>query len=404
MNKTYLNYRRVFDFSDSIYNEYVSNNTYIKYIISIQYFDSASNNSFIQSYKKLYEGKTVLINRKTTIDFTDIINDLRFRSYYTFDTENQSYKPLTYNSLPLSNVKSIEAEGELVNTNIKVEFYNNISTDLIDSYTFPISIFEKEIEQPYNNFILPKIECYNKDLIEIPYIKTNNYFITIPFATYGNEKAYLQTNSSDKVFLTNGSKGNYVNSYTVNNIISTLEQSADDLLTIYRGGESDIVLSGGLSLNNATPIKPMRSEDVIIDILQNGNKLYLNDILLGSFNSCYDDWYLGWIDKRGFHSISLKQVEEVKNKQNIQILNIYKENTTLSTEIEKSFKIKTKRLTNEQYDNFINILEATNVVLYNTVNDVSFICNIEDNQLSYIRNNSYKEIELTLTNNIKNNY
>lgn len=408
--KTYKNYVREFDFTDTIYNEFISDNEYIKYVISIAYEKQSNIAMNILQFKKIYEGKSFLLNKKTTLDLTPIIEDLIFRVEYKFNHTNQAYKPITELQLPIQTISNVEdLFGDIINTYVKVEFYN-YNNELLNTYKIPFTIFNKELNIPYQNFLQSDVELYNNSILEnhIPYIKTDKYFIDIPFVSYANATPYICTNNSDNLLLNNGKKGNYFISLSLNNIIYTLENSNTELVRTLIGGGDELVISGGTALTSGTVFKPIDAFGVNTDILANGTELFLgyNDkkINLGTFDVCPAEWYMSWIDCYGYHSVDLKQVEEVENTERLSLTNIYDDNAVLKIKNKKSFNIKSHRLTNEQFFAYNHIKEAKYVVLYNTKQDEQYICTINKNDYNTLKTNNIKYFEINVSSIMNNNY
>ena len=152
--KTYKQFRRTFEVLD------VPSNEYIKYVISLGY---KNDNTFIVSYTKLYEGRTLVINGKTTIDYTSIINNAIYRQKIGFNNNTQCSQitPVWQGN---SNVKNEETNNaDLTNSIVKIELYNN--KELLNTYKTEFSIFEVEYPQPYSNFLIPDVKLYNNSVL-----------------------------------------------------------------------------------------------------------------------------------------------------------------------------------------------------------------------------------------------
>jgi len=391
--KTYKQFRRTFEVLD------VPNNNYIKYIISLGYKD---DNSFIIKYIKLYEGRSLVINGKTTIDYTSIINNAIYRQRIGFNSNTQCSQ--IQGVWQSSNVKNEETNNaDLVNSLIKIELYND--DELLNTYKTEFTIFEVEHPQPYTNFILPDVKTYNNSIIEnhIPFIKSDNYFITVPLITYNNAVASIKTDSTPNLKLTNGICGNYIINIPLLTLYNELENVGNDtVLNLIGSVGSSLVISGG----NATTVfgkdyKPLNAEIEVGDILADGNNLFLsygNDIIgkLASIDTCCSDWYLSWLDAYGFHSVVVVNVEIVNDYERTTLKNIYQEDIVVKSKTKQSFNIKTKKLTNEEYQAYQNMLQSSFVVLYNTLNDEIYYCTVEDATSAFIRNNNAKFFTATL--------
>lgn len=387
--KTYKPYRKTFEVIG------VATNNYIKYIISLGYKD---DNSFIIKYIKLYEGKSLVINGKTTIDFTSIINNAIYRQRIGFNSNTQSSQitPIWQGSNSVVNEES--ANADLVNSIVKIELYDN-NDELINTYKTEFSIFEVEYPHPYTNFQLPDVKHYTKSIIEnhIPFIKSDNYFITVPLVAYNNAVASVKTDSTPNLKLTNGICGNYLINTSLLALYNELETVSNDTITTLIGsGESDIIISGSDAIGAfEKEYLPLNSEIVVGDILNAGNTLYLtnNDTIIDTvctIDTCYNDWYLNWLDAKGWHSVPLNNVEIVNDVQRTQLKNIYQEELTIKSKVQQSFKIKSFKLTNDEYREYQNMLNSAFVVLYNALNDEIYYCTVEDATSAFIRNNNAK--------------
>ena len=58
--------------------------------------------------------------------------------------------------------------------------------------------------------------------------------------------------------------------------------------------------------------------------------------------------------------------------------------------------IKTKKLTNEEYQAYQKMLQSSFVTLYNALNDEIYYCTVEDATSAFIRNNNAKFFTATL--------
>lgn len=391
--KTYKPYRKTFEVLD------VPNNDYISYIISLGYKD---NNSFIIKYIKLYEGKSIIINGKTTIDYTSIINNAIYRQRIAFNSNTQCSQ--IQGVWQSSNVKNEESNNaDLVNSIIKIELYDD--DELLNTYKTEFTIFEVEYPQPYTNFQLPNVKTYNNSIIEnhIPFIKSDNYFITVPLITYNNAIASVKTDSTPNLKLTNGVCGNYILNIPLLTLYNELENIGNDtVLNLIGSVGTNLVISGG----NATTIfdkeyKPLNAEIEVGDILADGNNLFLsfgNDVIskLATIDTCWSDWYLSWLDIHGFHSVALNNVEIVNDFERTTLKNIYQEDIVVKSKVKQTFNIKTKKLTNEEYQAYQNMLQSSFVVLFNTLNDEIYYCTVEDATSAFIRNNNAKFFTATL--------
>lgn len=392
--KTYRQFRKTFEVLD------VPNNDYIKYIISLSYKD---DNSLITKYIKLYEGKSLVINNKTTIDYTSIINNCIYRQKIGFNSNTQCSQitPVWQGN---SNVKNEESNNaDLVNSIVKIELYDN-NDELLNTYKTEFSIFEVEYPQPYTNFQLPNVKTYNNSIIEnhIPFIKSDNYFITVPLVTYNNAVASIRTDSTPNLKLTNGIAGNYILNIPLLTLYNELENVGNDtVLNLIGSVNTDLVISGG----NATTIfdkeyKQLNAEIEVGDILADGNNLFLsygNDVISKIvIDICCSDWYLSWLDTNGFHSVALNNVEIVNDYERTTLKNIYQEDIVVKSKAKQTFNIKTKKLTNEEYQAYQNMLQSSFVTLYNTLNDEIYYCTVEDATSAFIRNNNAKFFTATL--------
>lgn len=392
--KTYKQFRRTFEVLD------VPNNEYIKYVISLGY---KNDNTFIVSYTKLYEGRTLVINGKTTIDYTSIINNAIYRQKIGFNNNTQCSQitPVWQGN---SNVKNEETNNaDLTNSIVKIELYNN--KELLNTYKTEFSIFEVEYPQPYSNFLIPDVKTYNNSIIEnhIPFIKSDNYFITVPLVAYDNAVASVKTDSTPNLKLTNGVCGNYILNIPLLTLYNELENiSNDTVFTLIGSIDTDLVISGG----NATTIfdkqyKQLNAEIEVGDILADGNNLFLsfgNDIIskLATIDTCYSDWYLSWLDINGFHSVALNNVEIVNDFERTTLKNIYQEDIVVKSKAKQTFNIKTKKLTNEEYQEYQKMLQSSFVTLYNALKDEIYYCTVEDATSAFIRNNNAKFFTATL--------
>lgn len=392
--KTFKQFRKTFEILD------VPTNEYIKYIISLGYKD---DNSFIVKYIKLYEGKSLVINNKTTIDYTSIINNAIYRQRIDFNSNTQSNQitPIWQNSTNIKNEESNNAD--LVNSIIKIELYYN--DELLNTYRTEFSIFEVDYPQPYVNFQLPDVKTYNNSIIEnhIPFVKSDNYFITIPLITYNNAVASVKTDSTPNLKLTNGICGNYILNIPLLALYNELENvSNETVVNLIGSADSELIISGG----NATTIydrvyQPLNAEIEVGDILADGNNLFLsygNDVIskLATIDTCPSDWYLSWLDTNGFHSVAIGNVEIVNNYERTTLKNIYQEDIVVKSKAKQTFNIKTKKLTNEEYQAYQNMLQSSFVVLYNALNDEIYYCTVEDATSAFIRNNNAKFFTATL--------
>lgn len=391
--KTYKQFRKTFEILD------VPNNEYIKYVISLGY---KNDNSLIIKYIKLYEGKSLVINNKTTIDYTSIINNAIYRQRIAFNSNTQcsQINPVWQSS----NVKNEESNNaDLVNSIIKIELYDD--DELLNTYKTEFTIFEVEYPHPYTNFQTPNVKTYNNSIIEnhIPFIKSDNYFITVPLITYNNAIASVKTDSTPNLKLTNGVCGNYILNIPLLTLYNELENIGNDtVLNLIGSVGSSLVISGG----NATTIfdkgyKPLNAEIEVGDILADGNNLFLsfgNDVIskLATIDTCWSDWYLSWLDIHGFHSVALNNVEIVNDFERTTLKNIYQEDIVVKSKVKQTFNIKTKKLTNEEYQAYQNMLQSSFVVLFNTLNDEIYYCTVEDATSAFIRNNNAKFFTATL--------
>lgn len=391
--KTYKQFRKTFEVLD------VPNNEYIKYVISLGY---KNDNSLIIKYIKLYEGKSLVINNKTTIDYTSIINNAIYRQRIAFNSNTQcsQINPVWQSS----NVKNEESNNaDLVNSIIKIELYDD--DELLNTYKTEFTIFEVEYPHPYTNFQTPNVKTYNNSIIEnhIPFIKSDNYFITVPLITYNNAIASVKTDSTPNLKLTNGVCGNYILNIPLLTLYNELENIGNDtVLNLIGSVGSSLVISGG----NATTIfdkgyKPLNAEIEVGDILADGNNLFLsfgNDVIskLATIDTCWSDWYLSWLDIHGFHSVALNNVEIVNDYERTTLKNIYQEDIVVKSKAKQTFNIKTKKLTNEEYQAYQNMLQSSFVVLYNALNDEIYYCTVEDATSAFIRNNNAKFFTATL--------
>ena len=392
--KTYKQFRRTFEVLD------VPSNEYIKYVISLGY---KNDNTFIVSYTKLYEGRTLVINGKTTIDYTSIVNNAIYRQKIGFNNNTQCSQitPVWQGN---SNVKNEETNNaDLTNSIVKIELYNN--KELLNTYKTEFSIFEVEYPQPYSNFLIPDVKTYNNSIIEnhIPFIKSDNYFITLPLVVYNNAVASVRTDSTPNLKLTNGICGNYILNIPLLTLYNELENVGNDtVLNLIGSIDTDLVISGG----NATTIfdkqyKQLNAEIEVGDILADGNNLFLsfgNDIIskLATIDTCYSDWYLSWLDINGFHSVALNNVEIVNDFERTTLKNIYQEDIVVKSKAKQTFNIKTKKLTNEEYQEYQKMLQSSFVTLYNALKDEIYYCTVEDATSAFIRNNNAKFFTATL--------
>lgn len=400
--KTYKQFRKTFELND------VPNNSYITYTLSLAYKES---NDFVIKYSKLYEGKSLIVNNKTTIDFTSVVNNAIYRQKigYNSNTQSNTILPLWEG---VSNVKSEEYNNsDLVNSLIKIDLY--FDNELLNSFKYEFSIFENDFTQPYSNFIIPDVKTYNNSIIQnhIPFLKTENYFITLPLVSYGNAIPSVKTDATPNLKLTNGIVGNYILNISLFALYNELETVSNDTITTLIGsGESDLIISGSDAVGAfEKEYLPLNSEIVVGDILNAGNTLYLtnNDTIIDTvctIDTCYNDWYLNWLDTKGWHSVPLNNVEIVNDVKRTQLKNIYQEELTIKSKVQQSFKIKSFKLTNEEYREYQNMLNSAFVVLYNTNNDEVFYCNITDTNSSYIHNNNVKFFEATLKQITNINY
>lgn len=400
--KTYKQFRKTFELNE------VPNNNYITYTLSLAYKES---NDFVIKYSKLYEGKSLIVNNKTTIDFTSVVNNAIYRQKigYNSNTQSNTILPLWEG---VSNVKSEEYNNsDLVNSLIKIDLY--FDDELLNSFRYEFAMFENDFNQPYSNFIIPDVKTYNNSIIQnhIPFLKTENYFITLPLVSYGNAIPSVKTDATPNLKLTNGIVGNYILNISLLALYNELETVSNDTITTLIGsGESDIIISGSDAVGAfQKEYLPLNSEIVVGDILNAGNTLYLanNDTIIDTvttIDTCYSDWYLNWLDIKGWHSVALNNVEIVNDVQRTQLKNIYQEELTIKSKVQQSFKIKSFKLTNVEYREYQNMLNSAFVVLYNTNNDEVFYCNITDTNSSYIHNNNVKFFEANLKQITNINY
>lgn len=391
--KTYKQFRKTFEILD------VPNNEYIKYVISLGYKD---DNSYIIKYIKLYEGKSIIINGKTTIDYTSIVNNAIYRQRIGFNSNTQCNQ--IQGVWQGSNIKNEETNNaDLVNSIIKIELYDD--EELLNTYKTEFTIFEVEHPHPYTNFQIPNVKLYNNSIIEnhIPFIKSDNYFITVPLVAYNNAVASIKTDSTPNLKLTNGVCGNYILNIPLLTLYNELETVSNDTVFNLIGSiDTNLVISGG----NATTIfdkeyKPLNAEIEVGDILADGNNLFLsfgNDVIgkLATIDTCCSDWYLSWLDVNGFHSVGLNNVEIVNDFERTTLKNIYQEDIVVKSKAKQTFNIKTKKLTNEEYQAYQNMLQSSFVVLFNTLNDEIYYCTVEDATSAFIRNNNAKFFTATL--------
>ena len=392
--KTYKQFRRIFEVLD------VPNNEYVKYVISLAYKE---NNDFVIKYNKLYEGKSLVINNKTTIDYTSIINNAIYRQRIGFNSNTQcnQIEGIWEGSTTVKNEEY--KNSDLVNSIIKIELYYN--DELLNTYKTEFTMFEVEYSQPYTNFIIPDVKLYNNSIIEnhIPYIKSDNYFITVPLITYDKAVASIKTDSTPNLKLTNGVCGNYILNIPLLALYNELDNvSNDTVFTLIGSVDSDLVISGGYANTIFDKeYNPLNAEIEVGDILADGNDLFLsygNDIIskLATIDTCYSDWYLSWLDINGFHSVALNNVEIVNDFERTKLKNIYQEDIVVKSKSKQSFNIKTKKLTNEEYQAYQNMLQSSFVVLYNSLNDEIYYCTVEDVTSAFIRNNNAKFFTATL--------
>lgn len=391
--KSFFPYRQTIEL-DNIYN-----NKYLQYEVYLR-------------GNVIYKGKTFVLNNKTTIDFTNIINNYVYKPYYQY--QQQYYQPDRTVSLPI-NIEPNEYDNEIVNTNIDVILFY-LGNEIMN-ITFDTSIYFKDVNIPNNQSNI--VDSYQSTTIEnhIPYISTNKYWLGLNYGVSHTESTVplLRIDENNQYKLNTSIIGNYVYHIPLNQLYSNLFINTDTTLIdtligyetvdyVWGGSATEIgtypttVLGADITTGNTTPLNV--DEKIYLDYQYSVNKEWVyqtTNNLVAIVDKCSDKWYMQWRDKNGWHSVGLQNVELVRDKTNTIIENIYHENVVANNRIRKRFNIKSKRLSNEELSEYALMLESPYIWLYSTETDTSYCCTIDNTTTNYIPKKNVKYFELSIT-------
>lgn len=393
-------------------------NKYLNYKLFLNYVYPNTN---IVRYELIYNGKTLVVNGTTTIDVSDIIRDYSFRETIKYNEEKQRYEVNDINPLPLNTVDNIEYLYKLlVNSNIRIEVVKE-NGDSLSNITKPFSIY-------VNNNVLPPVSIvggtltnYNKSDIanHIPYIKTEEYWVNLSYVISNQNKTVypaLKAKNSSNVKLMTNKRGNYFNNITLKNFITTIENSLFRRMILYTGGDSrpnfpreifsnasttSILLPPvGADLgiyNRGEGVPLVEGDKIMLNYYKGQTVVKTNDCIVVVDKDCPSRYYLTWYDEDGWHSVSLRNVTEVREDNRLNISNIYNETINISNTITKKFRCKSNKLTNEEVEGYVKMIQSPYVVLYDTNKDKSYFCNLTTTTTEYIKKNvidKYFEFEI----------
>lgn len=379
--------------------------------------DATYNNKYLQYEVYLlgniiYKGKTFVLNNKTTIDFTNVINNYVYKPY--FEYQQQYYQPDRTVDLPI-NIEPNEYDNEIVNANIDVILFY-LGAEIMN-ITFDTSIYFKDVNIPNNESNI--VDSYQSSVIEnhIPYISTNRYWLGLNYSVSHIESTVplLRIDETNQYKLTTSMIGNYVYHIPLNQLYSNLLINTDTTLIdtligyetveyVWGGSATEIgtypttVLGADINTGDITPLNV--DEKIYLDYQYSVNKEWIyqaTNNLVAIIDQCSDKWYMQWRDKNGWHSVGLQNVEVIRDKTNTVIENIYHENVVANNRIRNRFNIKSKRLSNEELSEYALMLESPYIWLYSTEIDTSYCCTIDTNTTNYIPKKNVKHFELTIT-------
>jgi hypothetical protein len=360
----------------------------------------------------IYKGKTFVLNNKTTIDFTNVINNYTYKPSYKY--QQQFYQPDRTVSLPI-NIEPNEYDKDIVNTNIEVTLFY-LGSEIMN-FTFDTSIYFKEVNIPNNQSNI--VDSYQYSSIEnhIPYISTDKYWLGMNYGVSLIETTVpiLRIDNNNQYKLNTSIIGNYVYHIPLNQLYSNLLINTDTTLIdtligyetidyVWGGSATEIgtypttVLGAEINTGNITPLNA--KEKIYLDYQYSVNEQWVyqaTNNLVTIIDECNDKWYMQWRDKNGWHSVGLMNVEVIRDKTFTVIENIYHENVVANNRIRNRFNIKSKRLSNEELSEYALILESPYIWLYSTENDTSYCCTIDDTTTNYIPNKNVKYFELSIT-------
>lgn len=391
--KSYFPYRQTIELDNTYNNKYLQYEVYLR--------DNV-----------IYKGKTFVLNNKTTIDFTNIINNYVYKPYYQY--QQQYYQPDRTVSLPI-NIEPNEYDNEIVNTVLEISLFY-LGSEVMN-FTFDTTIYFKNGNIPNNQSNI--VDSYQSSSIEnhIPYISTNKYWLGLNYSVSHIEATLpiLRIDNNNQYKLNTSIIGNYVYHIPLNQLYSNLFINTDSILIdtligyetvdyVWGGSATEIgtypttVLGADITTGNTTPLNV--DEKIYLDYQYSVNKEWVyqaTNNLVTIVDKCNDKWYMQWRDKTGWHSVGLMNVEVVRDKTNTIIENIYHENVVANNRIRNRFNLKSKRLSNEELSEYALMLESPYIWLYSTETDTSYCCTIDNTTTNYIPKKNVKYFELSIT-------
>lgn len=404
-------------------NEY--DNRYLNYKVYLNYVKPNFN---LVRYVIIYNGKTLVLNGKTTIDVSDVIRDYSFRETIKYNEEKQRYEVNDINPLPLNTVNNIEFLYKLLlNSSIRLEVLDD-DGGILKTTTKPFSIYvNNDVVAPVS-IVGGTLTNYNKsDIVNhIPYIKTEEYWVNLSYVISNpNKSVYpaLKSKNSSNVKLMTNVRGNYFNNITLKNFITTIENSLFRRLILYTAGDArpnfpkeifsnasttTILLppvGADLGIYNTGEGVPLvEGDNIRLNYYKNDTVVNTNDCIAIVDKDCPSKYYLTWYDEDGWHSVGLRNVTEVRENKQTNISNIYNETINISNTITKRFRCKSNKLTNEEVAGYVKMVQTPYVVLYDTNKNKSYFCNLTTSTTEYIKKNVIdKFFEFEIEEIIKDN-
>lgn len=365
------------------------NDEYIQYTISFAYADNRSAGGI--SYKQIYHGKSLVLNGKTEIKLDNVLNDYSFNVNYYFVEEEQIYIPTNKYGKLLNRLTPNENQGDIVSTMVKIELFDG--DVMINQFLIDVTSITTDSATPYTATDY-SFENYSKSSLvnHIPYKKTDRYFLGIAFGYVDGTVNIYDIDHTDRTPLTLESKGNYLYSFAIDDVIDVLEQGSFDVpIVIGRGTSDTIVFGTGVDDIMGGLNAAIGSESGTI------SRIMLNGEDVAVVDECYGRWYFEWWDINGWHSLPCSKVIERDSNENNTITNVYGTRLNLQNTVTNSYTLTTQRLTNEQVEDFKHIIEARYVMLYDSKNDENHWCIMSSPSIDVIKNSQHKTATIEIT-------
>lgn len=384
------------------------NNDYVNY--TIEFGRHNPDITTINQWVTIYKGKSLVIDKETTIELSSVIVDYVKRSSFNYDW-TQGFEPSNIIK-PLEKLTTIEMLGDIANTQVRVSFISEI--EVIDRDVFEFNIYNDRDKSPYTERMNNVVLYSNQNIVNhIPLIETKNYWISIDFGKYagGEDVApiiFTDDNDNQLKLNTTGTYGNYSVSIPLAGLYEYISGDEADVITIFGTNTADRYIGGTAAFGGAVLGVPMGARNAGGgDVLTDGTKVDFgysvgqsttidNAGNIAVVDACPSDWYMAWTDLNGWHSVALSSVWEIDNREAFTIKNIYDETRNIKNTLAKTFNVKSKKLNYNEILAYNHIIESTYVVLYNAKTDTNYFCDLVDSSVDNTKQKEKKYFECQL--------